>query len=599
MLGVVLGLLAWGAWARREQGPQTVPAPPAGEETPSADPPLFRDVTSGSGADFTCRNGEEADHYSILESLGGGVTLFDYDGDGLLDIFLTGGGRFGGSDGKRIEGLPNRLYRNLGGWKFRDVTAAVGLDAVLFYSQGCAAGDYDNDGWPDLLVTGYGRLALYHNESDGRGGRRFVEVTEKRGLDLAPAAVGQTHWSTSAAWGDLTGKGFNDLYVCQYVDWSFAPDKNPTCPSRTPGVARDVCPPERFDPLPHALYRNDGKAFRNVTAATGLRPGAGLGVLLADLNGDGRPDLYVANDGSRKKEALANFLYFNRGEGRLEEQGALAGAAFAETGTPNGSMGVAAGDYDGSGRPSLLITNYEQQTHALYQNLGRECFHHQSRAAGIAALGQRFVGFGTAFVDVDNDGWEDLVIANGHVLRHPSGGDPRQRPILLRNVEQSGRRFFEDISARAGPYFRVPTMGRGLAVGDLDNDGWPDLVISHTNRPVVVLRNEAGRVGVHWLGVRLVGRNHRPVAGATVTLEVEGRTRTRFAKGGGSYLSSSDPRLLFGLGPARQVGRLTVRWPWGGTEVWEGLEPDAYWEVHEGQGQARRITSPERSPEGK
>jgi hypothetical protein len=320
---------------------------------------------------------------------------------------------------------------------------------------------------------------------------------------------------------------------------------------------------------------------------------------VADLNGDGRPDLYVANDGS-KSGPSGNFLYFNRGEGRLDEHGATAGAAFDEAGIATGSMGVDAADYDGSGRASLFVTNYEQQTHALYLNLGRECFHHQSRAAGIAALGQRFVGFGTAFVDVDNDGWEDLVIVNGHVLRHPVGGTPRQRPVLLHNVEQSGRRFFEDVSPRGGPYFGVEAMGRGLAVGDLDNDGWPDLVVSHTNGPVVLLRNEAARAGAaHWLGVRLVGRDNRPVAGATVTLESGGRTCTRFAKGGGSYLSTSDPRLLFGLGPADRVGRVTVRWPWGRTEEVDGLEPDGYWEVREGQRQARRIARLELPHAGK
>ncbi len=581
ILGLALGLLAFLGWFRLGGDP----AQPAEEETHSSGPPLFRDMTANSGVDFTCRNGEEADHYSILETLGGGVALFDYDGDGLLDLFVTGGGRFGGPDRQRIEGLPNRLYRNLGGWKFRDVTAEAGLNAVLFYSQGCAAGDYDNDGWPDLLVTGYGRLALYHNESDGRGGRRFVEVTRQAGLDQPPAAPGQAHWSTSAAWADLDGDGYADLYVCQYVDWSFAPDKNPTCKGLVPGVERDVCSPDKFAPLPHLLYRNNRNGtFAHVSAEAALLPGRGLGVLLADLNGDGRTDIYVANDGT------GNFLYFNRGQGRLEEKAAVAGVALDEMGNSTGSMGIAVADCDGSGRPSLLVTNFESQVHALYLNRGGESFQCQSRAAGIAAIGQRYVGFGTSFLDVDNDGWEDLVIVNGHVVRHLPGGTPRQRPVLLRNVAFPDRRFFEDISSRGGPFFQVPRLGRGLAVGDLDNDGWPDLVISHTNSPVVLLRNEAGRsAATHWLGVQLVGRNHRPVAGATVNLEAGGRTHTGFARGGGSYLSSSDPRLLFGLGPAGPVGRLTVRWPWGGTEVWDGLEAGAYWEVREGHQEPRRI----------
>jgi hypothetical protein len=582
ILGVLLGVLAWAARDRLGRGPAQSSDLDVEDETRPAASPWFRDTTAESGVSFTYRNGEEADHYSILESLGGGVALIDYDGDGLLDLFVPGGGRFGGSDRRQIAGLPCALYKNLGGWKFRDVTAETGLDGISFYTHGCAVGDYDKDGWPDLLVTGYGRLALYHNEGDGRGGRRFVEVTRQAGLLPAGSPL---HWSTSAAWGDLTGKGFADLYVCQYLDWSFAPDKNPVCVGHAPGVARDVCPPETFVPLPHLLYHNRGDGtFQDATAQAGILPGAGLGILLADLNEDGRPDLYVAND------ATGNILYFNRGGGRLEEKGAATGVALDERGKTPGSMGVDAGDYDGSGRPSLFVTNFEHQLHALYRNLGEESFQFSSRAAGIAALGQRFVGFGTAFVDVDNDGWEDLVIANGHVLRHPLSGTPQQRPVLMHNVEYKGRRFFEDVGRQGGPFFSVPARGRGLAVGDLDNDGWPDLVIGHSNGPVVLLRNEAGGAGgVHWLGVRLVGRGNRPVAGATATLQAGGRTLTRFAKGGGSYLSTSDPRLLFGLGGVERVGRLTVRWPWGPTETWEGLQADCYWEVREGQREARRI----------
>ncbi len=588
-LGTVLAIVARGPRAPWVTDPATPSDPDAAAEARPPGPPLFQDRTAGSGVDFTYRNGEEANHCSILESLGGGVALFDYDGDGLVDVFLAGGGKFGGPDRQRIEGLPCRLYRNLGGWKFQDVTAEAGLGAIPFYNHGCAAEDYDNDGWPDLLVTGYGRLALFHNEADGRGGRRFVEVTRKAGL--LPEIRDKLHWSTSAAWGDLTGNGFADLYVCHYVDWSFAPEKNPPCAGRAPGVERDVCPPEKFAPLPHAVYRNNGDGtFRDVAAQTAVGPGAGLGVVLADLNGDGRPDLYVANDGT------GNFLYFNRGRGRLEEVGGVVGVALNELGMPNGSMGIAIGEYDGKGRPSLFVTNFENQTHALYLNLGGESFQAQARAAGIAGLGQQWVGFGTSFLDVDNDGWEDLLFVNGHVLRRPLTGTPRQRPFLLRNVEFRGRRFFEDVSRRGGPFFETPALGRGLAVGDLDNDGWPDVVVSHSNGPVVLLRNDGSRAGgVHWLGVRLVGRDNRPVAGATVVLETEDRTLTRFARGGGSYLSTSDPRLLFGLGTAGRVGKLTVRWPWGQAEEWKGLEPDCYWEIREGTREPRRLYGPEAS----
>jgi hypothetical protein len=581
LAAIVLAALAGGGiyWmtATKHDGDGTPPDPPPGDpDITVSGRPWFRDMTETSGVQFTCRNGEEADNFTILESLGGGVALIDYDGDGLLDLFVIGGGYFDGPDKKQIKGHPCKLYKNLGNWKFRDVTREAGLDIPWFYTHGCAVADYDRDGWPDLLVTGYGHLALFHNEPDGNGGRRFMDVTEKVGLrdDL---------WSTSAGWADLDGDGFPDLYVCHYVDWSF--DNDPACPGYVAGVKRDVCAPEMFKPLVHALFRNDkGKSFRNVAAEQGFQAeGNGLGVVLADLNDDGRPDIYVANDATRK------FLYFNRGGWKLEEKAVQAGAAVDERGRAMGSMGADVGDYDGSGRASLWLTNFQGDTHALYRNLGHEAFYYQSQDAGIAALGQTWVGFGTGFVDVDNDGWEDLVIANGHVMRWPAWGIPmKQRPVLLHNVEQKGRRFFRDISPQGGAFFGTPAIGRGLAVGDLDNDGWPDLVVSNTNGGVVLLRNEAAADNpAHWLGVKLVGRDHRDVVGSTVIVEVDGRRLTRFAKGGGSYLSAGDPRLLFGLGAAGKVGRVTVKWSWGESQSWEGLEPNRYWELREGEAEAR------------
>jgi len=572
------GAVYWMTNSRHEADDRPADPPPADPPVPVSGRPWFRDVTEESGVRFTCRNGEEADNFTILESLGGGVGLIDYDGDGLLDLFLIGGGYFDGPDRKQIKGHSCKLYRNLGNWKFKDVTREAGLDVPWFYTHGVAVADYDRDGWPDLLVTGYGRLALFHNEPDGQGGRHFVDVTEKAGLrdDL---------WATSAGWADLDGDGFPDLYVCHYVDWSFAND--PVCPGYVAGVKRDVCAPEMFKPLVHALFRNEkGKTFRNVAAEQGFKAaGNGLGVVLADLNGDGRPDIYVANDATRK------LLYFNRGGWKLEELAVRAGAAVDEAGRPQGSMGVDVGDYDGSGRPSLWLTNFQGDMHALYRNLGQETFRHQSQAAGIAALGQTWVGFGTGFIDVDNDGWEDLVIANGHVMRQPAWGLPmKQRPVLLHNGEQKGRRFFKDVSPQGGAFFQTPAVGRGLAVGDLDNDGWPDLVVSNTNGGVVLLRNEAAADNpASWMGVKLVGRGHRDVVGATVILEAEGRQLTRFARGGGSYLSAGDPRLLFGLGPSGKAGRVTVKWSWGESQSWDGLAPNQYWELREGEAEPRRL----------
>ncbi len=542
--------------------------PNGGEKKPDA-PALFEDVTASSGVSFTYKNGEEADQYTILESLGGGVALIDYDGDGLLDIFLPGGGTFEKGPPPRAVGLPGRLYRNLGGFRFRDVTEEAGLAGVTGYTHGAAVADYDGDGRPDLLVTGYEGMRLYRNVD----GKRFVDVTKEAGLT-------DPRWVTGAAFADLTGKGRPDLYVCRYVEWSFA--NHPHCPARADAARRDVCEPQRFAATPHSFYRNEGGKFVEASEGAGLRKdGKGLGVVIADFDEDGRPDVYVANDASD------NFLYLNRG-GRFEEAGRRAGVAWDDTGNYNGSMGVDAGDYDGSGRPSLWVTNFQGEFHALYLNQGKANFSYQTRTAGIAALGQQYVGFGTGFLDIDNDGWLDLVFVNGHVVRHPAGAPFRQKPVLLRNVERGGRRYFEDITARGGPYFRTPALGRGLAVGDLDNDGRPDLVVSHCNTPITILRNVAGQAEpAGWVGIQLVAKGGRPVIGARVSVEAGGRDLVRFARGGGSYLSAGDPRLLFGLGAEKRIGRVTVRWPWGGTETFAGVEAGRYWELHEGVKGAR------------
>lgn len=568
-------LLAAGGCTDSAVKPPPVEPPRDDPKTNPTGPPWFRDVTAESGVQFTYRNGEEADQFTILESLGGGVALIDFDGDGKLDIFVTGGGYFAGPDKNQVKGHPCKLYRNLGDFKFEDVTKKVGLDIPWWYTHGVAVADFDCDGWPDLLVTGYGKLALFYNESDGKDGRRFVDVTEKMGLR-------DDGWTTGAGFADLHGSGFPDLYVCRYTDWSFA--NNPPCAGQLPGVKRDVCPPHRFKPLVHALYRNEkGKAFRNVSAEHGFKAeGYGLGVILADLNGDGRPDIYVTNDMTK------NFLFINRG-GKLEEKAIPAGVALDDAGRATASMGVDAADYDGAGRPSLFITNFQRELPSLYRNLGQELFLYNSSAAGLAALARTNVSWGTAFIDADNDGWEDLVIVNGHLFRQPAGAPLKQRPALLHNTEQQGRRVFKDISAQGGAYFQDAYVGRGLAVGDLNNDGWPDLVVSHTNSPITILRNEAAAKH-RWLGIKLVGKDKRDVVGSTVTLEGSTRTLTRFVKGGGSYLSANDQRIVLGLGSSEQVRRVTVKWSWGKTQSWDNLEPGHYYELHEGQASAKKFT---------
>ncbi len=561
-------------------GCQTNPDPAHSQEgssDASAEPPLFEDITLDSGVNLTYRNGEEADHTAILESLGGGAALLDYDGDGLLDIFFPGGGLFSGADNKTISGLPCKLYKNLGSNQFRDVTAETGLDRRAgsqpwFYSHGAAVADYDRDGWPDLLVTGWRHLALFHNVpidgNDPAKGRRFEDVTAAAGVDK------DITWATSAAFGDLDGDGWPDLYVCQYVNWSFA--NNPVCGDEQ---HQDICPPKSFAGLPHKLYRNNGDGrFVDVSAtaslvSAGRDSSKGLGVLLVDVDGDGKPDIYVAND------AVKKFLYLNRstpGQIRLQEVGMASGAAVDDQGNANGSMGVDAGDYDGSGKPSLWVTNYENELHGLYRNEirpGQVAFHFHTPLTGLAALGQKYVAWGTSFVDVDLDGWEDLFITNGHVMRyHRANHMPRKQPPLL--FGNLGGKF-RDISRRLGSYGQKNYLGRGVAFGDLDNDGRIDLVISHLNEPAAILHGIGG-AGCHWLGVQLIGKNHADVVGAKATLRVGESTLTRFAKGGGSYLSSNDRRLLFGFGSETKPGLLTVSWPDGHEQCFQGLEIDRY-----------------------
>jgi hypothetical protein len=612
---VVTGLLAVlviggaGAGAYFLWGPDSTQSNPDPEPDPKPEPArpqgpvLFKDITRSSGVQVTFKNGQEAGFYAILESLGGGVALIDYDGDGLLDLFVTTGGYY---KGKQPQGYPCRLYRNKGNWQFEDVTDKVFKDPPLFYTHGAAVADYDRDGWPDLLVTGWGRVALYHNEpvdpNDPSRGRRFREVSREAGLI-------HCDWTTSAAWADLNGDGYPDLYLCQYVDWS--PDHNPKCPGYTGDIGRDVCPPKTFNGRDHILYRNNGNGtFTNITREAGLnilgkkdaggkqvQVGKGLGVIITDFDNDGKPDIYVAND------TVENFLYMNRTRRhffgtrlKLVEVGGETGTAVDDNAVPNGSMGVTAGDFDRSDFASIFVTNYEGENHALYRN-DKGSFGFYTQAAGIAAIGQDFVGFGTWFVDLENRGWLDLVIINGHVIRFPVRAGLRQRPILFSNQqaqEVNGSRQFQEISPRGGTYFQTNHMGRGLAVGDLNNRGLSDLVVSHLNDPVAVLRNVSDQRARpnHWLGIELVGEKFRDVIGTRITLEVNGTRRTAFAVGGGSYLSACDQRHIFGLGKTTHIDRITVAWPWGMTQVWEGkqFQVDRYWRLVEHQGPAEKWT---------
>jgi hypothetical protein len=580
LAGIALASWACNSATNSPRLDDTVAPPIAIEEAEG--PAIFADITDRSGIKFTYRNGEEANHLTIFETVGGGVGVIDYDGDGLMDLFFPGGGIFAGPQKKDIVGMPCKLYRNLSNGTFKDVTAEVGLDKLAgdeswFYTHGVAVADFDRDGRPDLLVTGWGRVALFRNVD----GKRFEDVTAKAGLDRGIT------WGVSAAWADLDGDGYPDLYITQYVNWSWA--NNPVC--KYDGVTPDICNPRKFSGLTHKLYRNNGDGtFTDVSDTCGLLKGGpntskGLGVLAIDIDDDSKPDLYVCNDGADK------FLYLNRstrGKILLEEQALRCGASRDEQGVLNGSMGVDADDYDGSGKPSLWVSNFENELHALYRNISRPghlFFHFESTAAGIAILGRKYVGWGTGFIDFDRDGMSDLFVSNGHVLLHPSGEgvSRRQKPILLLN---QGNGKFLPANRRIGPYGQSDHMGRGVAFVDLDNDGRVDVVISHMNEPATLLRNISSPEH-HWLGVQLEGAGHADVVGAKIELEAGGRKQTRFAKGGGSFASSSDRRLVFGLGKSQRVEKLNVTWPDRTRQEWTGLKIDRYHVLTQGQKEAR------------
>ena len=575
MLAAVIGTAAIVGACTRPGPPSSAPTGPGAEQSVPAGPSIFEDVTAQTGIDFTFRNDEEAGHFAIIESLGGGVALFDYDGDGLVDVFIPGGGHY---DGKNVLGNPCRLYRNLGGWKFEDVSQKVGLAGPFQYIHGAAAFDYDNDGWTDLLLTGYNRLVLLHNEPDGNGGRHFVDVTRKAGLN-------DTLWSSCAGWGDLDGDGFPEIYVTHYGDWGFATNHPTDC--TYDGKTRDVCQPARFKPLSHTLYRNNRNGtFTDVSEKLQpKKPGRGLGVLFVDANGDGRPDIYVANDTDD------NYLYMNRGkpgELVLEEVGAYAGVALDDRGRANGSMGVDAADFTRSGLPSIIVTNYENELPALYQNRsarGQEAFSYATMRTGLSAIGGSYVSWGVGFFDYDHDGWEDLLIVNGHAIRFPTKTSRRQLPVLLHNDEG----HFRAVTDQVGPYFRQTHNARGVAFGDLDNDGKVDLVISHVNEPVTILRNVAPTDGRQWVGIELIGKQNQDLVGAKVVLEGSTSPQTRFVKGGGSFASTNDRRLMFGLGTQTKVNKVTVYWPGGRTQEFTGLQPGRYWRLLEGEPAPREM----------
>ncbi len=570
-VGLVAGaLVSAGAFAWFWGASPAPPDPSAGADRPEPGRPWFEEIAAVAGIDFRHFDSATPRHL-IQETMGSGLGWIDYDADGWPDLFVV---QSGPVDAAAHAGpLPTcKLYRNNRNGTFTDVTESAGLGRTGF-GMGCAVGDFDNDGFDDLLVTYVGGVVLYHNEPDGKGGRRFVDVTARAGLR-------DPHYATSAAWGDLDGDGWLDLYVCNYVELNGKDD--PVCEHAGTHLAIQ-CSPTAYPKVAHQLYRNnrDG-TFTDISASSGIAaaaPAPGLGVVLADFDGDGRLDIYVAND------MHPAYLFHNQGGGRFVEKALPSGCAVDGNGTPLAGMGVAAADLDDSGRPSLFITNYQNEPNTLFVNRGGLDFLDRSYPSGLGFPSLDRLGFGTAFLDADLDGRLDVAVANGHVQRPARrlfGVPYAQRAQFFRGV---GPARFEDLSARCGPYFRQSRVGRGLAVADFDNDGRPDIAISNNAGPVALLRNVTATAN-HWTRVELIGNgttSNRNAIGARVEVEAGGRTQTYFVCGGGSYLSANDRRLTIGLGAAGRVDRLTVVWPDGSREAFPDLAGDRGWRIVQGR----------------
>ena len=527
-----------------------------------APPPLFTDVATAAGLTFTHSNGATGRLY-MPELIGAGVALFDYDNDGDLDVFLVQGGPLDSSD-PGAEPRTSRLYRNdlvSGGARqrqlhFTDVTAAAGV-GLRAYGMGTAVADYDNDGDLDLFVTAFGADTLYRNNGDGT----FTDVT-------AASGVSDPLWSTSAAFFDYDRDGDLDLFVANYLDYTVAGSKS--CTDAT-GV-RDYCGPRTYPPAPDRLYKNDGQGrFTNVTDAAGISKadGAGLGVAVGDYNGDGWLDLYVAND------ATPNQLWINQHDGTFADEGLLSGAALNAEGNPEGSMGIASGDFDGDGDEDLLVTNIAGETFVLYRNDGHGHFDDARVSSGLAPVTPRFTGFGVEWFDYDNDGWLDVFAANGAVNIIPAKRGQRS-PYGMTNLllHNAGNGRLDDSTLAGGPEFTRDGVWRGAAFGDLDNDGDTDVVVTSNGGPVQLLLN--GSPARHWLDVSLSqGSGNRFGLGARVGIERSGHaTLWRRVKTDGSYLSASDSRAHFGLGNAPKVDAVIVQWPDGGTQRWTASGTD-------------------------
>jgi hypothetical protein len=537
---------------------------------PPASPrhPIFRDVARAAGLDFTHHNGASAERF-FPEIMGSGGLFFDFDGDGWLDAFLVDGGSV--ADAAVARSARHRLYRNRGNGTFEDVTDASGI-RHREYGMGACAGDVDNDGLIDLYVTNVGPNALYRNAGHGR----FVDVPHAGGADTPM-------WSTSCAFVDVDRDGDLDLFVTNYVDTANA--KNEFCGIAGPPAIRDYCHPLIYQPLTNVLYRNTGTGtFEDISAASGIATyrGNGLGVAVSDIDDDGWPDVFVAND------SMPNFLFHNEGNGTFTEIALRAGVAVAVDGKARAGMGTAFADFSGSGRPGLIVTNHETEMHSLFVNLGGPLFSDVTVPSRIGPDTRPYVGFGVAFLDYDNDTRLDIAIANGNVMANAAllraGGTFAQRNLLLHNL---GDRF-EDMKAQAGPGFALEQVSRALAAGDVDNDGDVDLLITNNGAAANLLQNDGGNARGALI-VRVAGtRSNRSGIGARLTLITGQRRQIREVQSGSSYLGQNDLRAHFGLGPALRADRLEVLWPSGQKDVIAAVAANQIITVVEGRGMVSR-----------
>jgi hypothetical protein len=527
----------------------------------------FEDVTAQSGIRFKHETSRTRQKY-LPESMGAGVAMFDYDNDGWLDLFFVNGAKLqdpmprASSPDKSDPRYWNRLYHNNRDGTFADVTEKAGLQGRL-YGMGVATGDYDNDGYVDLLVTNLGGNILYHNNGDGT----FTDVTAKAG-------VGGSGWCTGACFVDYDRDGRLDLIVSRYVQWDFS---DVYCGEHRPGY-RAYCHPDQFEPITHLMFHNNGDGtFTDVSKKCGIAsfPGKGLGVAIDDFDGDGWPDIFVAND------SVAEQLFRNNHDGTFTEVALVSGLGYDQNGHAFAGMGADFGDYKNTGWPSVFVNALANQKYKLFRN-DKGSFDDVTDSIGLGASTLSHSGWGAKWIDYDNDGWLDLFVAQGHVMDNIQLTEPTLRylepPLLLRNDQ--GR--FSNVSPQGGSIFTTPIAARGAAFGDLDNDGLVDVAINCNDGPAIILRNRVGH-GNHWLALNLIGStSNRDAIGSRIRLLTEsGQQQTRFVSTAGSYISASDKRAHFGLGSSKKIRLIEITWPSGIVQRLESVAVDQILTVKE------------------